>query len=71
MRLNRLKVAAAAVLVASTLAACGDAGNDDDKGIDVDVKKDAASQFDEGTRMRELADAGKRSEEHTSELQSH
>ncbi|GAA4089478.1 glutamate ABC transporter substrate-binding protein [Nocardioides kongjuensis] len=59
MRLNRLKVAAAAVLVASTLAACGDAGNDDDKGIDVDVKKDAASQFDEGTRMRELADAGK------------
>jgi glutamate transport system substrate-binding protein len=59
MRLNRLKVAAAAVLVASTLAACGDAGNDDNKGIDVDVKKDAASQFDEGTRMRELADAGK------------
>ncbi len=59
MRLNRLKVAAAAVLVASTLAACGDAGNDDDKGIDVDVKKDAAAQFDEGTRMRELADAGR------------
>lgn len=59
MRLNRLKVAAAAVLVASTLAACGDAGSDDDKGIDVDVNKDAASQFDEGTRMRELADDGK------------
>ncbi|GAA1528464.1 glutamate ABC transporter substrate-binding protein [Nocardioides humi] len=58
MRLTRLKVAAAAVLVASTLAACGDAGSDDDGGIDVDVRDDATSQFDEGTRMRELADAG-------------
>ncbi|TNM46136.1 glutamate ABC transporter substrate-binding protein [Nocardioides albidus] len=58
MRLTRLKVAAAAVLVASTLAACGDAGSDDDKGIDVDVQEDAAAEFDEGTRMRELADGG-------------
>jgi glutamate transport system substrate-binding protein len=58
MRLTRLKVAAAAVLVASTLAACGDAGDDDDKGIDVDVQDNAAEEFDTGTRMRELADAG-------------
>ncbi|WGX97907.1 glutamate ABC transporter substrate-binding protein [Nocardioides sp. L-11A] len=58
MRLTRLKVAAAAVLVASTLAACGDAGDDDDKGRDVDVQDNAAEEFDTGTRMRELADAG-------------
>ncbi|MDQ6523561.1 glutamate ABC transporter substrate-binding protein [Nocardioides sp. LHD-245] len=58
MRLTRLKVAAAAVLVASTLAACGDAGDDDDKGLDVDVQDNAAEEFDAGTRMRELADAG-------------
>lgn len=58
MRLTRLKVAAAAVLVASTLAACGDAGDDDDKGLDVDVQDNAAEEFDTGTRMRELADAG-------------
>ncbi|MBM9461451.1 glutamate ABC transporter substrate-binding protein [Nocardioides sp. zg-536] len=59
MRLRRTFTAAAALVLASSLAACGDAGNDDDEGIDVDVRKDAASQFDEGTRMRELADDGK------------
>ncbi|WP_408898263.1 glutamate ABC transporter substrate-binding protein [Nocardioides sp. R1-1] len=58
MRLTRLKAAAAAVLVASTLAACGDAGSDDDAGIDVDVQENAADEFDEGTRMRELAEDG-------------
>lgn len=58
MRLTRLKVAAAAVLMASSLAACGDAGDDSDDGIDVDVQENAAEEFDEGTRMRELADAG-------------
>lgn len=58
MRLTRFKVAAAAVLMASSLAACGDAGDDSDDGIDVDVQENAAEEFDEGTRMRELADAG-------------
>lgn len=58
MRLTRFKVAAAAVLMASSLAACGDAGDDSDDGIDVDVQENAAEEFDEGTRMRELADSG-------------
>ncbi|MBM0127106.1 glutamate ABC transporter substrate-binding protein [Pimelobacter simplex] len=58
MRLTRFKVAAAAVLMASSLAACGDAGDDSVDGIDVDVQENAAEEFDEGTRMRELADSG-------------
>jgi len=44
--------------MASSLAACGDAGDDSDDGIDVDVQENAAEEFDEGTRMRELADSG-------------
>jgi glutamate transport system substrate-binding protein len=40
-----------------TLAACGDAGNDDE-GSDVSADSDAASQLEDGTRMKEIADAG-------------
>lgn len=58
MRLTRFKAAAAAVLLASGLAACGDAGNDGDSGADVDVQDNAAEEFDTGTRMRELAESG-------------
>jgi len=41
------------------LAACGNAGSDEETGgADVDVAENAADQFDDGTRMKELAEAG-------------
>jgi len=63
MRLiRRTKAAAVAVVLASalgsTLAACGSAGEDGGDGADVDVAENAADQFDDGTRMKELAEAG-------------
>lgn len=58
MRLKSLKIGAAAVLLAGTLAACGDAGGDDE-GRDVEAKDDAAASFDDGTYMKQLADDGK------------
>ena len=59
MNIRRLKWAAVAAAAVVVLTACGDAGDDDDKGGDVDVAKDAASKFEDGTRMKELAEAGK------------
>lgn len=59
MRSIRITAAAAAVvLLAGGLAACGDAGDDDSGGREVEAEENAAEQFDEGTRMRELADSG-------------
>jgi glutamate transport system substrate-binding protein len=59
MRLTRkISAAAVAVVLGAALAACGDAGNDDDEGADVEVQENAADEFDDGTRMKELADAG-------------
>ena len=65
MRLIRTRAVLAAAgltlslgaLAASTLAACGDAGDDGSDAVDVEVQEDA--EFDEGTRMKELADSGK------------
>ena len=57
MRFIRTKALVAAAGLALSLAACGDAGGDSE-GADVEVKEDAASEFDDGTRMKELADAG-------------
>ena len=57
MRFTRTKALVAATGLALSLAACGDAG-DDTEGADVEVADDAASSFDDGTRMKELADAG-------------
>jgi glutamate transport system substrate-binding protein len=57
MRLTRTKAALAVTALAFSLAACGDAGGDSE-GADVEVADDAASSFDDGTRMKELADAG-------------
>ncbi len=57
MRFTRSKAIIATVGLALSLAACGDAG-DDTEGADVEVAEDAASDFDDGTRMKELADAG-------------
>lgn len=57
MRFNRLKAAIAIAGLTLALGACGDAGSDDE-GVDVDVAENAADEFDDGTRMKELADAG-------------
>jgi glutamate transport system substrate-binding protein len=59
MRLNRTIGALSASLFALSLAACGNAGSSSDEGADVKVKDDAASSFEDGTRMKELADSGK------------
>ena len=57
MRFTRTKAVIAVTGLALSLAACGDAGGDTE-GADVEVADDAASSFDDGTRMKELADAG-------------
>ena len=59
MRFMRVKAVVAGLGLALSLAACGDAGDDDDGGDDVEVQENAADEFDAGTRMKELADAGK------------
>jgi glutamate transport system substrate-binding protein len=58
MRSMKLKAAFAAIVLAGSLAACGDAG-DDDAGTDVEAEDVAADKFEDGTYMKELADAGK------------
>lgn len=58
MRLRRTAAAVAGLGLAMSLAACGDAGSDEGDSVDVEVDENAAESFDEGTRMRELADQG-------------
>ena len=59
MRTHRLKLAAVAVGLSTALAACGDAGSSGSSDTpDVEVQDDAASQFEEGSRMAELAESG-------------
>jgi glutamate transport system substrate-binding protein len=57
MRFTRTKAIIATAGLALSLAACGDAGGDSES-VDVEVQDDAASSFDDGTRMKEIADAG-------------
>lgn len=57
MRFIRTKAAVAGIGLALSLAACGDAG-DDTESAEVEVQEDAASEFEDGTRMKELADSG-------------
>jgi glutamate transport system substrate-binding protein len=57
MRFIRTKAVVAGLGLALSLAACGDAG-EDTEGADVEVQEDAASEFEDGTRMKELAEAG-------------
>ena len=58
MRLRKAFAATTAgIAIAAGLAACGDAGSDDE-GRDVDAKSDCDGKFEEGSRMAELADAG-------------
>lgn len=58
MRNRMIGAAAAAVLMAGVLAGCGDAGDEAEDTAEVEVAENAAEEFEEGTRMRELAEAG-------------
>jgi glutamate transport system substrate-binding protein len=58
MRFIRTKAVLAGFGLALSLAACGDAGSDDEGGADVEVEENAADAFDDGTRMKELAESG-------------
>ena len=58
MRFIRTKAAVAGLGLALSLAACGDAGDDGSEGVDVEVQEDAGSEFEDGTRMKELAESG-------------
>lgn len=59
MRLRKAFAATAAgIAVAAGLAACGDAGNDNE-GRDVEAADDCDGKFEDGSRMAEIADAGK------------
>ena len=56
---STMSVLTGATLVLA-LAACGDAGSDDGGGggADVEVAENAADEFEDGTRMKELAESG-------------
>jgi glutamate transport system substrate-binding protein len=58
MRHTRIKAAIAALGLSLSLAACGDAGSDDE-GRDVKAEEVSADDFEEGSYMRELVEAGK------------
>ncbi|HET6653349.1 MAG TPA: glutamate ABC transporter substrate-binding protein [Nocardioides sp.] len=60
MRFNKTKAAAVAtgLGLALSLAACGEAGSSDSAGGDYEVVENAADNFDDGTRMKELAESG-------------
>ncbi len=59
MRFKRTKVVLAAAGLSLALAACGEAGNSGGgEGPEVDVAENAADNFDDGTRMKELAESG-------------
>jgi glutamate transport system substrate-binding protein len=59
MRFTRTKAAFAAVGLTLSLAACGNAGSSEDEGRNVEAEENAADKFDDGTKMKELAEAGK------------
>lgn len=59
MKLKYARIAAIGAATALVLSACGNAGEEDTNPVDNKVEKNAASQFDDGTRMKEIADSGK------------
>ena len=56
--MKRTRLAVIGAVAALILGACGNAGEDDGGG-DAEVVNDAAAKFEDGTRMKELAEAGK------------
>lgn len=60
MRFVRAKAVMAAAGMSLALAACGNAGGGGDtESVDVEVAENAADNFDDGTEMKGLAEAGK------------
>jgi len=61
MRFMRTKAVAVAAGLSLALAACGNAGGggDSQDGPEIKVAENAANNFDDGTRMKELAESGK------------
>jgi glutamate transport system substrate-binding protein len=59
IRSKSLLAAVGLALSVSSLAACGNAGSSDSGSVDVKVDDKAASNFEDGTKMKELADSGK------------
>ena len=59
MRLNRTMAALTGAVLTVSVAACGDAGGGgSESGPEVEVAENAADEFEDGTRMKELAEAG-------------
>jgi glutamate transport system substrate-binding protein len=59
MRFMRTKAVAVAAGLSLALAACGEAGSGGSgEGVEVEVTENAAENFDDGTRMKELAESG-------------
>lgn len=58
MRFIRTKAVVAGLGLALSLAACGDAGGDSE-GVEVEAEEVDEGKFEEGTKMAELAEAGK------------
>jgi glutamate transport system substrate-binding protein len=59
MRRSRIMALVAGTVLALTATACGGSAGDDEGGRDVDAEENAAEKFDDGTRMKELAEDGK------------
>lgn len=57
--MKHLRIAAIGAVAALILGACGSAGEGDKDPVDNEVDDNAASQFDDGTAMKALAEAGK------------
>lgn len=57
--MKRTRFAVILAAAALILGACGDAGDDDKDPVDTEVDSNAAAQFEDGTRMKEIAEAGK------------
>jgi glutamate transport system substrate-binding protein len=58
MRFTKTVTVFAGTTLALSMAACGDAGGGGGEGADVDVQENAADEFEDGTKMKELADSG-------------
>lgn len=57
--MKRTRFAVILAAAALILGACGDAGEGDKDPVDTEVDSNAAAQFEDGTRMKEIAEAGK------------
>jgi glutamate transport system substrate-binding protein len=58
MRFTKTVTVFAGTTLALSMAACGDAGGGGGEGADVDVQENAADEFEDGTKMKELAESG-------------